>query len=57
MKLLTAEELSQVLNIAPMTVKKLAKTKQLPCIYKRRRLRFDFDKVLAYFKQLEGGMI
>ncbi|MDR1390720.1 MAG: helix-turn-helix domain-containing protein [Treponema sp.] len=54
-KLLTAEELSFVLNISEQTVKKLAATKQLPCTYKQRSLRFDFNKIVNHFRQLEGG--
>ena len=54
-KLLTAGELSLILDINLLTIKKLVKTKQLPSLYINRRLRFDFEKVLAHFKRLEGG--
>jgi excisionase family DNA binding protein len=53
--LLTADELSQILNISEFTVKKLAKTRQLPCTYVGRQPRFNLYKVLEYFQRLEGG--
>ncbi|MDR2661842.1 MAG: helix-turn-helix domain-containing protein [Treponema sp.] len=55
LKLLTAKELSLILNITERTVKKLAKTNQLPATYVNRRLHFDFNKVMARLRQLEGG--
>jgi hypothetical protein len=55
LKLLTAKELSLILNITERTVKKLAQTNQLPSTYVHRRLRFDFNKVMARLRRLEGG--
>jgi hypothetical protein len=54
-KLLTAGELSMILDINLLTVKKLAKTKQLPAVYIKNRPHFDFCKVLACLRLLEGG--
>jgi hypothetical protein len=54
-KLLTAGELSMILDINLLTVKKLAKTKQLPAVYIKKRPHFDFDKIAAHFERLEGG--
>jgi hypothetical protein len=54
-KLLSAEELSLVLGISEQTVNRLAKTKQLPCIYKNRRPCFDFEKIVSHLRRLEGG--
>ena len=53
--LLTAEELSLVLNISEATVKKLAKAKDLPCVYINRSPRFSLGALLRHFKRLEGG--
>jgi hypothetical protein len=54
-KLLTAGELSLILDVNLRTVKKLVKTNQLPVVYVNRRLHFDYNEVLAYFGRLEGG--
>ena len=53
--LLTAEQLSLILNISEFTVKKLARDKELPCRYVNRRPQFDMGVLLKYFKTLEGG--
>jgi hypothetical protein len=44
-----------ILDINLLTVKKLAKTKQLPSLSINRRLHFDVDKLVAHFRRLEGG--
>ena len=51
---LTASELAIVLNIHERTVKKLVKTKQLPCLQIKNKLYFDFEELIDYFKQLEA---
>jgi hypothetical protein len=53
--LLTAGELSLILNISEFTIKKLAKSKELPCTYINRQPRFNFKTLLRFFKRLEGG--
>jgi excisionase family DNA binding protein len=53
--LLTAEELSVILNVNISTVETLARTKQLPGKLVKRRYRFDLDAVLRYCRRLEGG--
>jgi len=53
--LLTAEQLSLILNISEFTVKKLAGEKELPCKYVNRRPRFDMDALLKHFQKLEKG--
>ena len=53
--LLSAEELSEILNISEFTIKELARSRQLPCVYVNRRPRFNLDTLLKFFKQLEGG--
>jgi len=53
--LITAEQLAIILNINEFTLKKLARTKELPCIHKSGRILFSLDSVLARFKELEGG--
>jgi hypothetical protein len=52
---LSAEQLSQLLNINEFTVKKLAKAKQLPCTYAGREPRFNLYSLMKYFQRLEGG--
>lgn len=52
---LTAAELSLILNISEFTIKRLARTKQLPCEYENNRPRFDLKTIIAYFRELEGG--
>jgi hypothetical protein len=52
---LKAEELALILNISEFTIKKLAKEKQLPCRIVNRRFRFDLEKIMKYFKKMEGG--
>jgi hypothetical protein len=54
---LSAEQVSLVLDISEFTVRKLAKTGQFPCMYERRRLRFDMNVLLEYFGGLEGGSL
>jgi len=53
--LITAEQLSLILNISEFTVKKLARAKELPCTFINRRPHFDLDVILKYFDKLEGG--
>jgi hypothetical protein len=53
--LLSAEQLSLVLNISEFTVKKLAKEKELPCTFLNRRPQFNMDVIFKHFKKLEGG--
>ena len=53
--LFTTEQLAFILNINEFTLKKLARTKQIPCIYKSGKIVFSLDSVLARFKELEGG--
>ena len=53
--LITAEQLSLMLGISEFTLKKLARSKIIPCNYVKGRIFFDIEKVLALFKELEGG--
>jgi hypothetical protein len=53
--LLSAEELSQILKISEFTIKKLAKSKELPCIYVNRKPMFRLDALLKLFARMEGG--
>jgi excisionase family DNA binding protein len=50
---LTAEEVSLILNISESTVKKLARNKELPCIYVKSRPRFNLKALIKYFEKLE----
>jgi len=52
---LTAEQLSLVLNISEFTIKKLAREKEIPCVFVNHRPQFDMDELLQYFRKLEGG--
>jgi len=53
--LLTAEQLSLILNISEFTVKKLARERELPCVFINRRPRFNLDVILKHLQKLEGG--
>jgi hypothetical protein len=53
--IVNSEQLSLILNISEFTVKKLAKTGDLPCTYVNRRPHFDMEIILKRFEQLEGG--
>jgi len=53
--LFNAEQLSLLLNVSEFTVKKLAKTRELPCIFVNRRPLFDLDTVIKQFEKLDGG--
>jgi len=55
--LLTTGELSLVLNISELTIKKLAKSKNIPCVYINRRPRFRLNTLIKHFERLEGGTI
>jgi hypothetical protein len=54
-KMITAEQLSLILNISEFTVKKLAREKQLPCVFINRRPQFNLDVILKHLQKLEGG--
>jgi hypothetical protein len=53
--LVTAEQLSLILNISEFTVRKLARSKEIPCRYIKGKIVFSLESVLARFKELEGG--
>ena len=50
---MTPEELALVLNIHEGTIKKLAKTKQLPCLRLKNRMYFSFKEILVFFRDME----
>jgi len=54
-KLITAEQLSLILGISEFTVKKLARSKEIPCKHVKGRIVFSIDKILERLKELEGG--
>jgi len=54
-KTLSAAEMSLVLNISEQTLKKLAKAREIPCVFINRRPRFKWDDIIQHFKLLEGG--
>jgi len=53
--LVSAEQLSLILNISEFTVRKLARLKELPSNYSSGKLVFPLEEVFARFKNLEGG--
>jgi hypothetical protein len=53
--LVNAEQLSLILNISEFTIKKLARSKELPCSHINGKIVFSIESVLARFKELEGG--
>jgi hypothetical protein len=52
---LTAAELALILDISEFTIKKLARTGELPYRMMNRRMTFDLASLLEYFRGLEGG--
>ena len=53
---MTAQELALVLNIHEETIKKLAKTEQIPYFSQQNRMYFNFAALLNHFKLLEEGV-
>ena len=54
---LTVKDLSVVLNIHEETIRKLAKTRQIPSIRQKNGLYFNFGELLQLFKTLEESVI
>ena len=52
-KTVTPEELSRILDISEFTIRKLAHARELPCVYEKRRMRFDFDALVEYLRRKE----
>ena len=52
---MTAQELALVLNIHEETIRKLAKTEQIPYFHQQNRMYFNFATVLDHFRLLEEG--
>jgi hypothetical protein len=53
--LVTAEQLSLLLNVSEFTIKKLARLKELPSTYAKGKIVFPLEKILDRLKELEGG--
>lgn len=53
--LMSAKELSPILGISEFTIKKLARSNELPCTYVNRRPLFNMGVLMRHFKKLEGG--
>jgi hypothetical protein len=53
--IVSAEALARILNINEITVKKLAREKQIPCEFVKGRYRFNLKKMMKFFRELEGG--
>ena len=53
---MTTGELALVLNIHEETIKKLAKTEQIPYFHQQNRMYFNFSTLLNHFKLLEEGV-
>lgn len=53
--ILNVEQMSLVLNISEQTIKKLAKDREIPCIFVNRRPQFDWNTLIKHFWDLEGG--
>ena len=54
---MTTEELALVLNIHEETIRKLAKTQQLPYFRQKKRMYFNFSEILKSFELLEEGAV
>jgi hypothetical protein len=55
--ILNSEQLAALFEISEFTVKKLAKSKELPCDIVKGKPFFDAEKVLLHFHKLEGGLV
>ena len=53
--ILTAQELSILLNVSEFTIKELARIGELPCRYAGRRPMFDLKNVQELLEKLQGG--
>jgi len=54
---MTAQELALVLNIHEVTIRKLAKTEQLPFYRQKKRMYFNFKEILKAFELLEESAV
>ena len=50
------KDLALIFNIQEETVKRLAKTNQLPCEKVKNRRYFDFEVILKHFEALESEL-
>jgi len=55
--MITAEELSMILNVKVSTIRKLAKKNQIPCSVVNSQPVFSIHKIVEHFSQLERGAI
>jgi hypothetical protein len=53
--ILNAGQMSLILNISEQTVKKLAKDREIPCVFVNRRPQFNWNVLVDLFQELEGG--
>ncbi|MDR0512662.1 MAG: hypothetical protein LBG93_06130 [Treponema sp.] len=51
---LSAQQLAALLCVSELTVVKLAKQKQIPCVFVKGRPKFDLNMLLNFFKVLEA---
>jgi excisionase family DNA binding protein len=51
--LLTAEQLSYILDISEFTILKMAKNQELPCIYNGTHPRFSLETIKEHFEEIE----
>ena len=54
-KTLSVKQIAQIFEVSENTVKRLAKTGELPCKYINRRPLFCTDELKRHFERLEGG--
>ena len=52
---MTAEELAMVFNVNEATIKKLAKSEQIPYLHHKNRMYFNFDEILRHLRLMEEG--
>jgi hypothetical protein len=55
--LITAEQLSLLLNVSEFTIKKLARLKELPSNTIKGRILFSLESIFDRFEELEGGAV
>jgi hypothetical protein len=55
--LVTAEQLSLLLNVSEFTIKKLARLNEIPSGRVKGKIVFSLESMFTRFKELEGGAV
>lgn len=54
-RLLTSFEVAELLQVAPKTVRRLAREKRIPCLVVGNEYRFRREAVVGWFAEIEEG--